>query len=352
MSMENKDIIVYGAYGYTGELIVRRCLELGIKPLLSGRNESKLKPVADKYGMPYQVADLKADDLDKLLAGGKVVIHAAGPFIHTSKPMVEACIRNKVHYTDITGEIAVFSQARKYNEQAKEAGVMVLPGTGFDVVPSDCLAAHMKSRMEDADDLVLAFYGTGRASRGTSLTVVEGLGYGGTIRKDGKLKQVVDAFDVKRFDFGPKNMTAVTIPWGDVYTAFYSTGIPNIKVYMGLPKKAIDGMKWGKWFGWLMRTEFVKNKARAKIIAGQAGPTDEQRAKAATYLVGTVTDKSGKSLTSTLKTQEGYTLTAMTAVHIAQQILQGNFKAGWQTPSLVYGKDVICEVSGSQFENF
>ena len=349
--MENKDIIVYGAYGYTGELIVRKCQELGIKPLLSGRNESKLKPIADEYGLKYQVADLKADDLDKLLSGAKVVIHAAGPFIHTSKPMVEACISNNVHYTDITGEIAVFSQARKYDEQAKAAGVMLLPGTGFDVVPSDCLAAHLKSRMPEADDLVLAFYGTGRASRGTSLTVVEGLGYGGTIRKDGKLKQVEDAFDVKRFDFGPINMTAVTIPWGDVYTAFFSTGIPNIKVYMGLPEKVINGMKWSKWLGWLMRTEFVKKRARAKIVAGKAGPSDAQREKATTYLIGTVTDKSGKSLTSTIQTQEGYTLTAMTAVDIASKIASGNFKIGFQTPSLAYGKDIICEVSGAQLED-
>ncbi|MDA9121171.1 saccharopine dehydrogenase NADP-binding domain-containing protein [Flavobacteriales bacterium] len=347
--MENKEIIVYGAYGYTGELIVRKCQELGIKPLLSGRNEGKLKPVAEKYGLAYEVADLKSDDLDKLLAGSKVVIHAAGPFIHTSKPMVEACIRNKVHYTDITGEIAVFVQARKYDEQAKEAGVMLLPGTGFDVVPSDCLAAHLKSRMADADDLVLAFYGTGRASRGTSLTVVEGLGLGGTIRKDGKLKQVPDAHDVKRFDFGPINMTAVTIPWGDVYTAFFSTGIPNIKVYMGLPQKVIDGMKWSKYFGWLMRSEFVKKRARAKIVAGKAGPSDNQRDKATTYLVGTVTDESGKSLTSTIETQEGYTLTAMTAVDIASKIVSGNFKVGFQTPSLAYGKDIICEVSGAAF---
>lgn len=347
--MENKEIIVYGAYGYTGELIVRRCQELGIKALLSGRNEAKLKPIAEKHGFEYQVADLTPTDLNKLLAGSKVVIHAAGPFIHTSKAMVEACIRNGVHYTDITGEIAVFSQARKYDEQAKAKGVMLLPGTGFDVVPSDCLAAHLHSRMTYADDLVLAFYGTGRASRGTSLTVVEGLGYGGTIRENGKIKQVADAYDVQQFDFGPHKMSAVTIPWGDVYTAFFSTGIPNIKVYMGLPDKVISSMKWSKYFGWLMRSEFVKSRARAKIVAGKAGPSDAARAKAASYLTGTVTDKQGKSLSSSIETYEGYTLTAMTSVHIAQQIAEGKFKAGFQTPSLAYGKDVICEVTGARF---
>ena len=349
--MENKEIIVYGAYGYTGELIVRRCIELGVKPLLSGRNEDKLKPIAEKYGLRYQTASLESADLDKLLAGSKVVVHAAGPFIFTSKPMVEACIRNKVHYTDITGEIAVFAQASKYDQQAKDAGVMVLPGTGFDVVPSDCLAAHLNSRMENPDDLVLAFYGTGRASRGTSLTVVEGLGMGGTIRENGKMKQVPDAYDVKKFDFGPHKMPAVTIPWGDVFTAYFSTSIPNIKVYMGLPEKVIGSMKWGRWFGWLMRSEFVKKRARAKIIAGKAGPSDEQRAKTKTYLVGTVTDKKGNSLTSTIETQEGYTLTAMTSVDVAHKVVSGNFKTGFQTPSLAYGKDLITEVSGFGFED-
>ena len=153
-----KDIIIYGAYGYTGELIVRKCQELGVKPLLSGRSESKLKPVADKYGLPYHVASLNDADLDGLLQGAKVVIHAAGPFIHTSKPMVEACIRNKVHYTDITGEIAVFAQASKYDAQAKEAGVMLLPGTGFDVVPTDCMSAFLKSTFLEQTKTEAIFY--------------------------------------------------------------------------------------------------------------------------------------------------------------------------------------------------
>lgn len=349
--MENSEIIIYGAYGYTGELIVRRCQEKGLRPLLSGRNEAKLKAVAGKYAFPYQVADLQKNDLDKLLAGSKVVIHAAGPFIHTSKPMVEACICNKVHYTDITGEIDVFAQARTYDAQAKAAEIMLLPGTGFDIVPSDCLAAHLKSRMPAANDLVMAFYSAGKSSRGTSLTVVEGLGEGGTIRTNGKLKQVPEAYDVKRFDFEGKKRTAATIPWGDVYTAFYSTGIPNVKVYMAMPPKVINGLKWGRWFGWLLRTEFVKKRARAKIRAGQAGPTDEQRAKSFMSLTGTVTDKQGNSLTSTIKTPEGYTLTAMSAVEIAQRIAAGNYKAGWQTPSLVYGKNLVCEISGAKFSD-
>lgn len=346
------DIIIYGAYGYTGELIVRQAKESGLTPLLSGRSAQKLEAIAKQYDLPFQPCDLSDPaGLDALLNGAKVMIHAAGPFIHTSAPMVEACLRNGVHYTDITGEIAVFQQAQARDAEAKAKGVMLLPGTGFDVVPSDCLAAHLKARMPDATSLVLAFYSSGRSSRGTSLTVVEGMGMGGAIRKDGKLKAVPDAFDIQRFDFGGKHLTAVTIPWGDVFTAYFSTGIPNIRVYMAMPEKVAKGLRFGRWFGWLTRSEWFKERLRRKIRSGKPGPTDAERAKSFTQLTGTVTNDKGESLTSSIRTPEGYTLTAITAVHIAKEVANGNFKAGFQTPARVYGSSLITQFTEKGFED-
>lgn len=346
------EIIIYGAYGYTGELIVKRALEIGLSPLLSGRDAQKLEAVAKRFGLPFKACNLSSSaELDGLLAGAKVVIHAAGPFIHTSKPMVEACIRNGVHYTDITGEIAVFEQAQRYDAKAKDSGVMLLPGTGFDVVPSDCLAAHLHARMPDAQSLVMAFYSSGKSSRGTSLTVVEGMGNGGTIRENGALKAVPDAFDIQRFDFGGKNLTAVTIPWGDVFTAFFSTGIPNIRVYMAMPEKLAKGMKMGRYFGWITGTEWFKERLRKKIRSGKPGPTDDERAKSFMQLTGFVTNAKGDKVTSSIRTPEGYTLTALTAVHIANEILKGHYKLGFQTPSLVFGKELIVGFSEKGFED-
>lgn len=351
--MDNKKVIVYGAYGYTGDLIVQRCIETGLKPLLSGRNEQKLKAIAEKYNLTYLACDLNSPvELDGLLSGASVIIHSAGPFIHTCKPMVEACIRNKVHYTDITGEINVFHRIHSYDKQAKKNDVMLLPGTGFDVVPSDCLAAHLKSRLAEADDLVLAFYSLGKMSRGTSLTMVEGMGYGGMLRKDGKLKFVPDAHDSKKINFDGKNLSAATIPWGDVYTAYFSTGIPNIKVYMAMSRKMIMSVKMARYLGRLLRSKWFKNRLRKKIHSGKPGPTDMEREKNFAVLTGTATAKNGNSVTSSIKTQDGYTLTAMTAVYIARQILKGKFKPGFQTPSLAYGKNIITEVSGAQFINY
>lgn len=349
-SLEMADIIIYGAYGYTGELIVRRAVELGLRPMLAGRNSDALKKVADAHALPHSACDLAdAQGLDGLLKGAKVLIHAAGPFIHTAKPMMEACIRNGVHYTDITGEIAVFQMAESLSEKARGRGVMLMPGTGFDIVPSDCLAAHLHSRMPDAESLVMAFHSSGKASRGTSLTVVEGMGMGGAIRENGRLKAVPDAFDVRTFELGGKPRTAVTIPWGDVFTAFFSTGIPNTRVYMTMPEQLVKGLRFGRWFGWLTRADWFKERLRQKIKAGKPGPTDDERARNAMHLYGEVINSKGEKMTASITTPEGYTLTAMAAVHIATEVANGNFKAGFCTPSMAFGKGLIVQFTEGGF---
>jgi len=344
------DLIIYGAYGYTGELIVRRAVEQGLRPMIAGRNSAQLEAMAKRFDLAWKACGLTNEaELDDLLQGAKVLIHAAGPFIHTSMPMVEACIRNRVHYTDITGEIEVFRQAHDHDARAKEQGVMLLPGVGFDVVPSDCLAAHLHARMPDATDLVLAFSSSGRSSRGTSLTVVEGLGKGGAIREHGGLKAVPDAYHVHNFNFGGRNLSAVTIPWGDVFTAFISTGIPNVRVYMSMPPKMIRALRIGRWFGWITASTWFKDRLRRSIKAGKPGPSDAERAKGFVDLVGTVSNARGEQLTSTIRTPDGYTLTAMSAVHIAGEVLKGNFKPGFQTPGLVYGAELITTFTATGF---
>jgi short subunit dehydrogenase-like uncharacterized protein len=344
------DLIIYGANGYTGELIVRRAVEQGLQPLIAGRNAAQLEPIAKRSDLAFKACELSDETgLDNLLRGAKVLIHAAGPFIHTSRPMVEACIRNGVHYMDITGEIEVFRKVHGYDARAREIGVMLLPGSGFDVVPSDCLAAHLHARMPDATDLVLAFQSSGRSSRGTTLTAIEGLGKGGAIREGGKLKSVQDAFDTKNFQFGDKQHMAVTIPWGDVYTAYVSTGIPNIQVYMSMPPKMIRALRVGRWLGWLTGSAWFKDRLRRKVKAGKAGPSDSARATGYVHLVGTVSNAQGEKISATIRTPDGYTLTAMTAVHIASEVLQGNFKPGFQTPSMLFGEALITRFTEAGF---
>lgn len=340
-----KTFLLYGANGYTGELITRFAAERGLKLILSGRNEAKISKLAAKFDMPYRALSLEeTEKLDVALQETEFVLHCAGPFSLTSNKMVEACLRNKKHYLDITGEIAVFEAMARRDEQAREAGIMIMPGVGFDVVPSDCLARHLKDRLPGADTLTLAFYGLGRISHGTQTTMVMNMGNGGAVRRDGTITQVPAAWKTREIDFGEFTKKGVTIPWGDVATAFYSTGIPNIEVYTVLPESNLQMLKLSRYLGWLMSVEFVKNLALKQIPAG--GPNDEERAKGKTYLWGEASDKEGNKAVSRLYGMEGYTMTALTALKISEKILSGNFCAGFQTPAKCYGADLIMEIEG------
>jgi len=342
-------LIVYGSYGYTGQLIVEECKAKGVDVILSGRNAEALKKQSSLTGFPFEAVDIENNSaLCKLLEKGSTVIHAAGPFQFTAKAMADACLRTKRHYTDITGEILVFEAMARLDSQAKSAGITLMPGTGFDVAPSDCLAAHLKSRLPSATHLQLAFASDkGGLSRGTSKTMVEGMGLGGAIRKNGKIIPVPLHEGISEINYGAFKLQSVRIPWGDVATAFYSTGIGNIEVFRGADKGLIKQVNLSRYLNWLLRMRVVKNYLIKQIDKKPAGPNEERRSKAKMFLWGKVSDGNQERI-SLLETVEGYTLTAKTSVLIAQKIISGNFKTGFQTPSMAYGADLIMEVEGSK----
>ncbi len=340
----NKNFLIYGANGYTGELITRFAVERGMRPIIAGRNESAVKALAEKHGLEYRVFSL--DDtakLDAALNEVETVLHCAGPFSLTSRAMGEACLRTKTHYTDITGEIAVFEACAAADQKAKDAGIMIMPGVGFDVVPSDCLAAHLKQLMPSATDLKLAFYSKGRMSHGTQLTMTMNIDKGGAVRRDGKIMPVPAAWRTREIDFGEGVVkTGVTIPWGDVATAYHSTGIPNIEVYTVVPPSAQRLMKLSRYLGPLLASGPVQRYLQSKIPHG--GPSDQERSRARTLLWGEASDAQGNRVEARLQCPEGYTTTALAALNITEKILAGNFTPGFQTPAKAYGPDLILEL--------
>jgi short subunit dehydrogenase-like uncharacterized protein len=341
-----KNFLIYGANGYTGELITRYAVERGMRPILAGRNAIAVESLAKKHHLEYRVFSLdEAYRIDGALQNVDAVLHAAGPFSLTSRPMVEACIRNKKHYTDITGEIAVFESMARLDREAQDAGIMIMPGVGFDVVPSDCLARHLKDRLPTATHLTLAFYGIGRLSHGTQATMTMNVGQGGAIRKDGKITRVPAAWKTREIDFGEVTKLGVTIPWGDVATAWYSTGIPNIEVYTVVPAKQLKLIKLSRYLGWLLATGPVQKRLQRQIPAG--GPSDEERARGKTLLWGEASDANGNRVAARMQCPEGYTTTSLTALNIMQKILDGNFAPGFQTPARAYGADLILELPGT-----
>lgn len=341
-------ILVYGAYGYTGELVLRRAREVGLDVVAAGRDDARTAAVARAHGFAHRVAALEDTvALDRILDGVRVVLHCAGPFARTSRPMVEACLRRGVHYLDVTGEIEVFEAVAARDTAARAAGIVLLPGAGFDVVPSDCLAAHLKARLPSATRLTLAFRTTGGLSRGTATTMAENAGKGGAIRRGGRIVRVPAAWRGRPTDFGDGRLRlAVTIPWGDVSTAWYSTGIPDIEVYTAMAPSQRRALVASRWLGWLLAGRPVRDYMVGKIRARPAGPDDARRAAGRAWLRGEAADDAGRRVVSFLQCPEGYTLTAMTALECARRVLDGAVAPGFRTPSMAFGADFILQFDG------
>lgn len=346
-----KKWVIYGSYGYTGNLIAEMAASSDEPDvILSGRNEKKLREQAERLDLEYRAADLgKPEDLDELLHDADVVLHCAGPFVHTWKPMAEACLRNSCHYLDITGEIEVFELLKKMGKEFQKRGLMAMSGVGFDVVPTDCLAALLHQKMPDATHLELAISGLGGGlSRGTAKTMVENLGSGGAVRNGGEIEEVPAAYLTRKVRFEDKWKDVVSIPWGDISTAYTSTGIGNIVVYAAVPSKNIKKMKWLNRLGPIVRSDMVKSYLKSKIDEKEPGPTEKERREGQSLLWGQVSNSKAESVTALLKTKEGYQLTAETAFEIVKKCMKGEFESGYQTPSAVYGADFILQFENSE----
>ncbi|MBK6263878.1 saccharopine dehydrogenase NADP-binding domain-containing protein [Marivirga sp. S37H4] len=341
-------ILIYGAYGYTGQLITKEAKKQSVLVHLAGRNEEKLQKVADQTGYEATVISLEESErLKSFLQNFDTVIHCAGPFSETALPMVKACLASKTNYLDITGEVSVFENIMAFDNEAKQARIAMIPGVGFDVVPTDCLAAHLKERMPDASHLEMAFVGdkTGM-SRGTAVTMAKNISKGGYIRKNGRLTNVPLAYKIKEIEFPHRKQWCMTIPWGDLMTAHHQTGIPTIEIYSGASRKMLKKIKRYRFLKFLLGISWIQKMVRKKIENTVTGPSDEALTHGKTYVVGTVTNNEGETLTSTLVTPEAYRLTALTALGAAIKLTHTENKRGYLTPAQAFGKDFILE-----FEN-
>jgi short subunit dehydrogenase-like uncharacterized protein len=337
-------LLVYGANGYTGELVARRAVERGLRPVLAGRRAEALAALASELGLEARAFSLEDPAaVDQGLRGATVVLSCAGPFSRTSGPLVEGCLRGRAHYLDITGEVGVFAALAARDAEARAVGVMVLPGAGFDVVPSDCLAAHLSRRLPSATRLRLAFQPSGAMSRGTALTTLEAVGQGGLVRKGGVLTRVPAGHRTIDVDFGQGPTRAIAIPWGDVFTATVTTGIPDVEVYIAVPLATRVMLRLTRVVGPLLASAPAQRWLSSRVRSRAAGPSAQARLRHVNRLWGQAGDRQGREVVSRLVTPEGYELTRLTAVALAERALGGEARPGFQTPARAYGPDFVLE---------
>ena len=341
------EVLIYGAYGYSGKLITEECLRNNIKPVIAGRNEEALKTLADKHQLKYKVLSTEnTAAIDEALSTVNVLINCAGPFKDTAEPLVEACLRTHTHYLDITGEMRVFEFIHLRDEAAKHAGIMLLPGCGFDVVPTDCLAALLKQELPDAKKLMLAFKSGGKPSKGTTKTSLRNVAKQSYIRKGGQLKQVPFGDLTTKLHWKKKEFHAVAIPWGDVVTAYYSTGIPDIEVYMTMHPQNIRLIRWSKYFKWLLKQEWFQNIVLKFLFRKEKGHDEQERKEKKNLVWGQVWNVKGETISKKMECPSGYETTHLATVAILKKVLNGHIKKGYQTPSSAYGPELLEEIEG------
>jgi short subunit dehydrogenase-like uncharacterized protein len=338
--------MIYGANGFTGRLVTREAVAAGLQPILAGRRAPPIEALAAEHGLDLRVFDLlDIGAAAAALADVSVVANCAGPFAATSGPMIDACVATRTHYLDITGEIDVFVAARGRDFEARAAGVVLCPGVGFDVVPTDCLAVVLAAALPDASRLALGVDVAGVPSAGTALTMVEALGQGGRVRENREIVEVPYAHHIRTIDFGKGEVTAVTIPWGDVATAYFSTGIPNIEVYARVPPIAVALMRGSSWGRSLLAAAPIRGLLR-KWARAAKGPSQADLLGETTYVWGEVANATGATRAARVTTPNAYRFTALSTVMAMAHVLAARPTGGYATPTQLMGTRCVEQVAG------
>ena len=317
-------LLIYGATGYTGRMAAQRAKALGLPFEIAGRNRQHLVDLAAQLDVPWRVFEAGPDSAQSL-AGIRVLLNFAGPFAHTAPALMAACIEAGVDYLDITAEINVYRLAEGLGADAAASGVMLLPGVGWDVVPTDSLAAHIARRVANPVALSIALQVLGSMSRGSAMSVSEIIGAGVLTRIDGELVPTPDA-QPRHFDFGDGPVPCAPLSFGDLVTAWHSTRIPNIAMFVHVAGDAFP---------------------EGDLSQLPDGPSAQERDANRARAVAQVTDADGSVLRSVIETVNGYTFTPLAAVEAARRVLDGDRQAGFTTPASVFGVDFASTIAGT-----
>ncbi|MDZ4656857.1 MAG: saccharopine dehydrogenase NADP-binding domain-containing protein [Bythopirellula sp.] len=341
--------MIYGANGYTGEVIAREAIERGLRPILAGRSREKIEPLAQELGLEWRAFALdRLDQVARGLEGVKLVLHCAGPFSVTSAPMIEGCLGVGAHYLDITGEIGVIehTHAKPQAHRAKDVGVVLCSGVGFDVVPTDCVALKLKELLPEATHLSLGFETDSAASPGTLKTALESLEGGTLRRREGQIVKTPNAETQREIDFGRGKTPAMAISWGDVSSAYYTTRIANIDTWIPVPGKRTGVTKILNLARPLLATAFMQSALKKLVTRFVNGPSAAQRKKSRTWVWGEATNAAGEKMTVRIEVGNVYDVTVDAALKVVTHLSDGDYAGGSYTPAMLLGSRAVEELVG------
>lgn len=347
--------MLYGATGFTGKLIAEEAVRRGHRPLLAGRSEEKLRPLAERLSLPHRA--LALDDshaLRRSLEGLELVLHAAGPFVQTGEPMLRACLDARASYLDITGELAVFEHTFSHGPEAESRGVALISGVGMDVVPTDCLARYVAEKLPGAQELELALHAPTRPTPGTAQSALGILAGGIWVRREGQLRPWPAGRGLKKVRFPDQERWVAPVPLGDLLTAYRTTRIPNITTYGAIPERLAQLLR----FGWpplalvfplaarVLRSGPVQRRAALLFERKLRGPGEQWR-KEGRCLAWARASDGRREAEAVLEVREAYAFTALSCVRAVEETLRLR-PVGATTPALAFGADFVLSIEGSR----
>ena len=312
-----KKLMIYGATGYTGRMIVQHALDAHQQVIVAGRDREKLAGISSDLDIPFRAFTLDNPDIiDDALEGIGAVINCAGPFLYTARPLMEAAIRKRVHYLDVAAELDSYQLADSLDEASTSAGVMLLPGCGGSVAMLGCLAAHAVARVNNPVSISLALHITGTMSRGSAVSAAGNLSTQCLIRRNGQLFGT-EPGELRGFDFGNGHQACFPVTLPDVITVWKATGIPDIRTFVHLSGEGFP---------------------QGNLADLPDGPTDRERELSRYQAAAEVLNADGDTLYMLLDTVNGYSFTALAAAEAGRRVLGGEYRPGFQTPAALFGK--------------
>jgi short subunit dehydrogenase-like uncharacterized protein len=342
--------MIYGATGYTGQLVAEEAIKRGHDPILAGRNREALAPIAKRLGLKYMVFDLNdVKTVAEAIGDLDVVYHAAGPFSKTSEPMVKACLATGTHYLDITGEYTVMESVFALHEAALANKIALICGVGFDIVPSDCLATYVAQKISAPHTIEIAIHPQGTISTGTLKSVMEMAPDGGHVRRNGELVSLPIGAGGKRIRFSYGEGYAIPVPFADIAAAYRSTRAPNITAYLRVPPGLATAARiTGPLTQLALRSPAIKNTAFSFLERYFPGPTTDERENNNCYLWARAINREGTATADAwLETREAYSYTAEIGVRAVERVVEWH-PVGALTPAQAFGPDFALDVPGTK----
>lgn len=342
----SKPWMLYGCYGYSGELILKHAVSKGLSPILAGRSKGKTEALARAYGLDYRVFDLSDQaEVQRNIADCLMVFNAAGPYSSTCLPMVQACLETGTHNLSLVGEIPMLETLSKFDQQAKDKNIIIGVGLGYDVHPTDCIAMMLKERLPNATHLTLAMDGPTGMSPGSYKELVEQIAEEPFwLRRNGAL--IKGKPQSTKIDFGDGPKLSMSIAWGDTSTAFSSTQIPNIDIYSSISYADWLTLKTLGMLSPILKLKVVNRMIHRLIDMTVSGPSVEEREHERTRLIGKVTNDNGTEETLQIEIPSSYRITYLSSVYAIEKVLNeaDALAPGYRTPGQLLGSESIYEV--------